>query len=132
MKRIVHLNEQIKLEIAMFENQCEDLGKMLQGRYENDFHKLTETLIIELIREKRGRPVTQEELFSDSYKSYIEIGVEIDEVYYPNGYIPIWKCQIEMFHPIGYLINLNLENIEKKLQEMIIEIYEDHRKERGL
>ena len=114
----------------MFENQCEELGKMLQGKYEGYFQMLTETFMIELIREKKGKSATQEDLLSDSYKSYLEIGVEINGVYYPNGYIPIWKCKMEMFHTVGYLINLNLSSLEKKLQKMIEEIYEDHRRER--
>jgi len=130
LKQIVHLNEQIRHEVASFENQCEELGKMLQGKYEGDFQMLTETFMIELIREKKGKSATQEDLFSDSYKSYLELGVEIDGVYYPNGYIPIWKCKMEMFHTVGYLINLSLSSLEKKLQKMIEEIYEDHRRER--
>ncbi|WNS73876.1 hypothetical protein RRV45_13205 [Bacillus sp. DTU_2020_1000418_1_SI_GHA_SEK_038] len=130
MKQIVHLNEQIRQEVATVENECEELGKILQGKYENNFSMLTEKLIIELLREKKGKSATQEDLFSDSYKSYLEIGVEINGIYYPNGYIPIWKCKMEMFHTVGYLINLNLNSLEKKLQKMIEEIYEDHRRER--
>ncbi|WP_066299546.1 hypothetical protein [Bacillus sp. FJAT-29937] len=130
MKQIVHLNEQIKQEVARIEEQCENVGSMLQGKYEGDFRILSESLMIELVREKKGKSASKEDLFLDSYQSYLEIGVEKNGVYYPNGYIPIWKCKMEMFHPVGYLMNLNMYALEKKLQEMIIEIYEDHRRER--
>ena len=130
MKQIVHLNEQIKQEVARIEEQCENVGSMLQGKYEGDFRILSESLMIELVREKKGKSASKEDLFLDSYQSYLEIGVEKNGVYYPNGYIPIWKCKMEMFHPVGYLMNLNMYAFEKKLQEMIIEIYEDHRRER--
>ncbi|MEH7124818.1 hypothetical protein V7127_16455 [Bacillus sp. JJ1773] len=130
MKQIVHLNEQIRQEVARIEEQCENLGRKLQGKYEDDFRILSESLMIELIREKKGKSASKEDLFLDSYNSYLEIGVEKNGVYYPNGYIPIWKCKMEMFHPVGYLINLNMSSLEKKLQKMIVEIYEDHRRER--
>ena len=129
MKQIVHLNEQTKHEIVKMEHKCEKIGKRLSKRHEKAFLTLGETIIIEFIREKKGKPAVQEDLFSDGYESYLEIGVEKEGLYFPNGHLPIWKCKQEMFHHVGKLINLSTEAIENKLEKMITEIYEDHRSE---
>ncbi|MBY0124545.1 hypothetical protein [Bacillus sp. S/N-304-OC-R1] len=129
MKQIVHLNEQIKDEVASIEVKCMEIGRKLQNMYENDFRSLGETFIIELVRERKGKPARIEELFLDGYESYLEIGVEKNEVYFPNGYIPIWKCKQEMFHHVGCVISFSLEALEVKLKQLIDEIYEDHRRE---
>lgn len=129
MKQIVHLNDQVKRDVIQFERNCDEIGKKLQTAYSTDFFQLGETLIIELIREKKGKPATLEDLFSDGYESYLEIAVEKNGVYFPNGYIPVWKCRQEMFDKIGKIVNLSIEALEKKLQKMITEIYDDHRRE---
>lgn len=129
MRQIVHLTEQIKCEVGNFEDICAETGRKLQKTYENEFRGLGEILMIELIREIKGNPARNEDLFSDGYESYLEIGVENNGVYFPNGYIPIWKCKQEMFHHVGNLINLSLEALESKLKQMIEEIFEDHRRE---
>lgn len=129
MRQIVHLTEQLKLEVGKFEEKCAETGRKLQKMYENEFGGLGETLIIELIREIKGKPARNEDQFSNGYESYLEIGVENKGIYFPNGYIPIWKCKQEMFHHVGNLINLSIEALESKLKQMIDEIFEDHRRE---
>lgn len=112
------------------ELECERLGQKLQTAYKEDFYDLKEDIVIELIRKVKGRPATREDIFNDNYESYLEVGVEKEDVYFPNAYIPVWKCKREMFHTIGLLMNENLVFLEKKLKKIITEMHEDHMKER--
>ncbi|KOP83082.1 hypothetical protein ACFFHH_07375 [Cytobacillus solani] len=130
MKQIPHLNEQIRQEIMNIELQCERLGQKLETIFTDDFHELKEQIVIELIREVKGRPAKSEDIFNENYESYLEVGVEKKDVYFPNAYIPVWKCKREMFHSIGLLMNDNLNLLEKKLCKIITEMHEDHMKER--
>lgn len=130
MKQISHLNEQIRQDIIDIEQECERLGQKLQTAYKEDFYDLKEEIVIELIRKVKGRPATREDIFNDNYESYLEVGVEKEDVYFPNAYIPVWKCKREMFHTIGLLMNENLVFLEKKLKKIITEMHEDHMKER--
>lgn len=112
------------------ELDCERLGQKLQTAYKEDFYDLKEDIVIELIRKVKGRPAKREDIFNDNYESYLEVGVEKEDVYFPNAYIPVWKCKREMFHTIGLLMNENLVFLEKKLKKIITEMHEDHMKER--
>ncbi|KAB2338165.1 hypothetical protein F7731_00915 [Cytobacillus depressus] len=129
MKLIVDLNEQIKKDIAKLEEECEQIGKKLQTMYKQKFNALNEQFIIELIREIKGKQATDEDIFSDRYESYLELGVEKNGMYFPNSSIPIWKCKAEMFHKVGYLMKLSIPSLEAKLKNLIIDIFEDHRRE---
>ncbi|QED48286.1 hypothetical protein [Cytobacillus dafuensis] len=129
MKLIVHLNDQIREEVANIEAECELLGNKLKQIFKEDFHRINEIVVIELIREKKGKPASKGDIFNSSYESYIELGVEKENVYFPNAYIPIWKCKQEMFHTVGYLITLNLQALEKKIKRIILEMWEDHKGE---
>ncbi|MBS4190885.1 hypothetical protein KHA94_11895 [Bacillus sp. FJAT-49705] len=129
MKQIVHLNDQIRNEVTSIEAECELLGNRLKQIYKDDFLRINELVVIELIREKKGKPASKVDIYNTCYESYIEIGVEKDNVYFPNAYIPIWKCKQEMFHTVGYLINLNIQALEKKMKRIILEMWEDHKGE---
>ncbi|WP_102274899.1 hypothetical protein [Cytobacillus massiliigabonensis] len=131
MKQISHLNEQIKQEIINIELECERLGQKLQSANKEDFKELKENIVIELIREVKGRPATRDDIFEENYESYLEVGVEKEDVYFPNAYIPVWKCKREIFHTIGLLMSDDLNFLEKKLSKIITEMHEDHMKERG-
>lgn len=120
----------MKQEIVRIEAECERIGKELQQIYQKDFHALNEMLVIELIREKKGKCATAEDRFTEDYDSYLELGVEKDDGYYPNAYIPIWKCRREMFQTVGYLTSQSYQDIENKLHEIIGEMQEDHVDER--
>lgn len=130
MKQISHPNEQVRQEIMDIELECERLGQKLQTAYKEDFYDLKEDIVIELIRKVKGRPATREDIFNDNYESYLEVGVEKEDLYFPNAYIPVWKCKREMFHTIGLLMNENFVFLEKKLKKIITEMHEDHMKER--
>ena len=56
MKQISHLNEQIRQEIMDIESECEYLGQKMEDVFKEDFHELKEQIVIELIREVKGRP----------------------------------------------------------------------------
>lgn len=130
MEQISQLNEHIRQEIKDIELECERLGQKLQTVFKEDFHVLKEKIVIELIREVKGRPATREDIFNENYESYLEVGVEKEEVYFPNAYIPVWKCKKEMFQTIGLLMSDNITFLERKLLKIITEMSEDHLKER--
>ncbi len=130
LKQISHLNEQIRQEIMDIESECEYLGQKMEDVFKEDFHELKEQIVIELIREVKGRPASREDIFNENYESYLEVGVEKDDIYFPNAYIPVWKCKREMFHSIGLLMSDNLNVLEKKLSNIITEMHEDHMKDR--
>jgi hypothetical protein len=129
LKQIVHLNDQMKKEITHIEEQCERLGEKLQKFYQDDFNRINERIVIELIREIKGKPATTNDIFIENYESYLELGVEKEIGYYPNAYIPVWKCRREMFQNIGLLISEDFQSLEKKLKKIIVEMCEDHKGE---
>jgi hypothetical protein len=110
LKQIIHLDNQLENEIIHFEKECELICQKLEQiiQAEND-----KRIIIELIRIKNGKSAVATDVFEADYESFIELGFEHNGEYFPNGYIPIWKCKTEWFQKIGYLTNRSLDELEK-------------------
>lgn len=129
VQQIVHFDETLKERIKTMEMDCDRLSKKLLTMYAQKFQMYGIRLIVELIRLQKGKPVKDCEVFAENYESFIELGVETDEEYFPNAYIPIWKCKKEMFQFIGYLTSFDIQTIEIKMsyiiEEMLQEIEEE-------
>ncbi|MCM3401688.1 MULTISPECIES: hypothetical protein [Cytobacillus] len=125
MKQIVELNEQTRNQISAIEQKCEKLAEKLLNNYKTDFQTGGENLVVDLIRTIKGRSASENDVFKVDYESILELGIETEEDFYPNAYIPIWKCKQEMFHSVGYLTNLDIDSIEKKMMIMIEEMLAD-------
>lgn len=131
MQQIVELNETLREKVKSLEINCERLSKKLEAIYGRDFQKLGIHLIIELVRVQKGKPVNESCVFTENYESYIELGIEKGEEYFPNAYIPIWKCKKETFQLIGYLTDFDIQTIESKMLVMIEEMLEEMKGESG-
>lgn len=125
MKQIVELNEQTRNQISDIEQKCEKLAEKLLNNYKTDFQTGGENLVVDLIRTIKGRGASENDVFKIDYESILELGIETEDDFYPNAYIPIWKCKQEMFHSVGYLTNLDIDSIEKKMMIMIEEMLAD-------
>ncbi|MBU8771189.1 hypothetical protein [Cytobacillus oceanisediminis] len=125
MKQIVELNEQTRNQISDIEQKCEKLAEKLLNNYKTDFQTGGENLVVDLIRTIKGRSSSENDVFKVDYESILELGIETEDDFYPNAYIPIWKCKQEMFHSVGYLTNLDIDSIEKKMMIMIEEMLAD-------
>ncbi|WP_282141680.1 hypothetical protein [Cytobacillus oceanisediminis] len=125
MKQIVELNEQTRNQISDIEQKCEKLAEKLLNNYKTDFQTGGENLVVDLIRTIKGRGASENDVFKVDYESILELGIETEDDFYPNAYIPIWKCKQEMFHSVGYLTNLDIDSIEKKMMIMIEEMLAD-------
>lgn len=125
MKQVVDFNEQLREEVIAIENFCEKLANKIEKQYRDHFLPLGSKLMIDLVRLKKGKMVCENELFSDDYESFIEIGIEKDEEYYPNVYIPIWKCKKDWFQLVGYKTKCNEYEMEEKLNRIIVEMIEE-------
>jgi hypothetical protein len=101
------------------------MSKRLEECYFFVFQQYGIHVVIDLVRCQKGKNTDEDNIFEESYESFIEISIEKDEDYYPNAYIPIWKCQRDMFSLIGYVTKWNIKEIERKvtriLQEMLAE-----------
>ncbi|GLB61151.1 hypothetical protein [Cytobacillus sp. NCCP-133] len=128
MKQIVELHEETRKKISFLEEECQKLAEKLQNKYKQDFEPVYEQLVVDLIRTIKGKSAANEDVFTMDYESFLEVGIETEEDYFPNAYIPIWKCQQEMFQPVGYLTNLDLNSIEKKMNVMIEEMLAEREK----
>ncbi|MCS0790401.1 hypothetical protein [Cytobacillus pseudoceanisediminis] len=125
MKQIVELNEQTRNQISDIEQKCEKLAEKLLNNYKTDFQTGGENLVVDLIRTIKGRGASENDVFKVDYESILELGIETEDDFFPNAYIPIWKCKQEMFHSVGYLTNLDIDSIEKKMMIMIEEMLAD-------
>jgi len=125
LKQIVELNEQTRNQISAIEQKCEKLAEKLLNNYKTDFQTGGENLVVDLIRTIKGRSASENDVFKVDYESILELGIETEDDFYPNAYIPIWKCKQEMFHSVGYLTNLDIDSIEKKMMIMIEEMLAD-------
>jgi hypothetical protein len=121
----VELNEQTRNQISDIEQKCEKLAEKLLNNYKTDFQTGGENLVVDLIRTIKGRGASENDVFKVDYESILELGIETEDDFYPNAYIPIWKCKQEMFHSVGYLTNLDIDSIEKKMMIMIEEMLAD-------
>lgn len=122
MKQIVDLHDQTRDKIAYIEEECEKLAKKLHNKYKQDFQSVNEYLVVDLVRSIKGRNGANNGVFTFDYESSLEVGIETEDDYFPNAYIPIWKCKQEMFQPVGYLTDLTMDSIEKKMKVMIEEM----------
>ncbi|MBG9542741.1 hypothetical protein ACOSZF_01760 [Cytobacillus firmus] len=125
MKQVVKLNEETRRQISDIEQKCEELAEKLFHKYKTDFQTEEENLAVDLVRTIKGRHASENEVFEIDYESILELGIETEDDFFPNAYIPIWKCKQEMFHSVGYLTNLDIDSIEKKMLIMIEEMLAD-------
>lgn len=134
MLQIVDFNKQLEDEIEKLEDECIEISKRLEQCYYFTFKKYGVRIIIDLVRNHKGKNVTEPNVFDENYESYIEIALEDNDDYYPNAYIPIWKCKKELLYPIGYMTKWDTKIIEKKikliLQDMLQERMEEFRNKR--
>ncbi|MCC3648045.1 MULTISPECIES: hypothetical protein [Bacillaceae] len=125
MKQVVKLNEESRRQISDIEQKCEKLAEKLLNKYKTDFQTEEENLAVDLVRTIKGRHASENDVFENDYESILELGIETEDEFFPNAYIPIWKCKQEMFHSVGYLTNLDMDSIEKKMMLMIEEMLAD-------
>ncbi|KAF0816198.1 MULTISPECIES: hypothetical protein [unclassified Cytobacillus] len=125
MKQVVKLNEEIRRQISDIEQKCEKLAEKLLNTYKTDFQTEEGNLVVDLVRTIKGRRASEDDVFEVDYESILELGIETEDEFFPNAYIPIWKCKQEMFHSVGYLTNLDIDSIEKKMILMIEEMLSD-------
>ncbi|MDP4083583.1 MAG: hypothetical protein Q8934_03100 [Bacillota bacterium] len=125
MKQVIQLDQQLKERILNMETEFETICKKLEKANQKYFERYEYQIVIELIRVKSGKGAKSLDIFEDDYESFIEIGIEHEGEYYPNTYIPIWKCKTEWFQKIGYLTKQNNVDLENKLQLIIKEMLED-------
>lgn len=125
MKQVVKLNEESRRQISDIEQKCEQLAEKLLNKYKTDFQTEEENLAVDLVRTIKGRHASENDVFENDYESILELGIETEDEFFPNAYIPIWKCKQEMFHSVGYLTNLDIDSIEKRMMLMIEEMLAD-------
>ncbi|EIJ78528.1 hypothetical protein PB1_13259 [Bacillus methanolicus PB1] len=92
MRQIFQLDDKLRTEIMEFEKSCEEICRSQQKKFEDLFNKKRKRLTVELIREKKGKIAAANDIFEENYESYIETGIEEDGEYFPDAYIPVWKC----------------------------------------
>ncbi|MEQ2529670.1 hypothetical protein WMO40_23650 [Bacillaceae bacterium CLA-AA-H227] len=129
MLQVIDFNNQVKNQILTLENKCSDMCKRMEEKHREEFQKLDAHLTIECLRTLKGKIVDQTSVFEPCYESFIEIGIEKDEEYYPNAYIPIWRCKSELFHEVGYMTKYSFLEIEKKVDYMIQEMLQERLEE---
>lgn len=130
MLQIVDFSSELERRIEKLEEECIEITGRLEQCYRSFFESYGMKIIIELVRTRDGKNVSKPSVFSDNYQSFIEIALEDEnEEYFPNAYIPIWKCKKELFYPVGYLTKWDTKVIEKKikliLHDMLRERMED-------
>lgn len=125
MKQIIQLDNQLMDTIIHLERECQTICEELEQEYRKVFEEYNHKLIIELTRIKNCKNAERKDLFEDGYESFIEIGIEQEGEYFPNSYIPIWKCKTEWFQKIGYLTKQNKVSLQSKAKLIINEILED-------
>ncbi|WP_449622404.1 hypothetical protein [Robertmurraya sp. Marseille-Q9965] len=129
MLQVIDFNNQLKDEILNLENECVEICKRLEEKYRDAFQNVDAHLMIECLRTKKCKIADQTHVFEPCYESFIEIGIEKDDEYYPNAYIPIWRCKSELFHEVGYMTKYNAIEIEMKVDHMILEMLQEKMEE---
>ncbi|MBA4537744.1 hypothetical protein H1Z61_11540 [Bacillus aquiflavi] len=125
MKQFFDLNETLSKEVEKIENECELVSEQLKTAFKQSFASFNEKLVIELTRSIKGRQAKKQEIFKEDYESFIEIGLEYNGQYFPNAYIPVWKCKKELFQYIGYLTKYEPIQIKEKMISILNEMLED-------
>lgn len=129
MLQIVDFNQRLLDYIKELENNCTSICEKLETIFVHDFQKLHMHITIDVIRSIKGKEADQEQIFDENYESYIEIGIEEEDEYFPNAYIPIWKCKKEIFQLIGYLTRADCSTIEIKIVSIIQEMLQERQAE---
>ncbi|XJZ25844.1 hypothetical protein ACF5W4_10545 [Bacillota bacterium Lsc_1132] len=125
LKQIIQLDNELREKIKSFEKESEKICWVLKQKYESEFEKLGQHLVIELIRVQSGKSALKIDVLEDNYESFIEIGIEQGKEYYPNGYIPIWKVKNDWFQKMGYLTDHNVDEIQSNIGRIVEEMLED-------
>lgn len=125
MKQIIQVDDELKEKIIELEFEIEELCRKLEQQYQPEFTKKNQKLVIELLRRINGKAATNTDSLENSYESFIEIGFEKGEDYFPNTSIPVWKCKSEWFQKIGYLTNKNNMQLEKMILSFIKEMLDE-------
>lgn len=125
MLQVVEFNKQLKNDIMLLENECASVCKKLEEEYSLDFQNLGVRIMLDCVRTVKGKLTNQNNILEDFYESYVEIGIEKEEEYYPNAYIPIWRCKKEMFQDLGYLTKYDAVGMEKKIRCILQEMLHD-------
>ncbi|GEM_PF-6367774 len=125
MLQVVELNEQLRDYILNLETASSVICSRLEERYRQEFEKFGVEISIEFLRTRKGKMGESNQIFEEHYESYIEIGIEEEQEYFPNAYIPIWRCRKEMFQNIGYLTKNDPTTIEKKINCLVEEMIHD-------
>ena|SRR5213080_1634514 len=125
LKQIIQVNDEQKQKIIELEKKCEAICLALEQKYQPEFKRLGQQLVIELIRKKKGKPTTDLDILEIDYESFIEVGIEHNEEYFPNAYIPIWKCKGEWFQKIGYLTRRSSQQLEAMVSLLVKEMLSD-------
>ncbi|MDQ0155082.1 hypothetical protein [Robertmurraya andreesenii] len=125
MLQVVELNEQLRDYILNLETASSVICSRLEERYRQEFEKFGVEISIEFLRTRKGKMAESNQIFEEHYESYIEIGIEEEQEYFPNAYIPIWRCRKEMFQNIGYLTKNDPTTIEKKINCLVEEMIHD-------
>lgn len=120
--QVIEFNKQLKSKIIELENESTIICKKLEQQYREEFQKLGTEITVECLRTLKGQLTEQINVFEEHYESFVEIGIEEDDEYFPNAHIPIWKCKKEMFQQIGYLTKNSSSALENKMNCMIQEI----------
>lgn len=123
--QVVEFNKQLKDDIMVLENECASVCKKLEAEYADDFQNLGVKVLLECVRTVKGKVTNQNDILEDFYESYVEIGIEKEEEYYPNAYIPIWRCKKEMFQDIGYLTKYDAARMEGKIRCILEEMLQE-------
>jgi len=129
LRQIVNFNEQLKVEIENFEHSCQQMCAFLEEKYQQAFQVYNARLLIEFMRTLKGNLANPTDLDQDCYESFIEIGIEKDDEYFPNAYIPVWRCKKEYFQKIGYYTKYDIEGIERKITLIIEEMLQEKKEE---
>jgi hypothetical protein len=125
LKQIIQIDDEQKQRIIEIEKECEKICLELIEKFQSEFKKVDKQLVIELIRKKKGKLATPLDVLETDYESFIEVGIEHGEEYYPNAYIPIWKCKGEWFQKIGYLTKRTKEQLTSMISSIVKEMLAD-------
>ncbi|PLR98862.1 hypothetical protein [Bacillus sp. T33-2] len=125
MRQFTKLDTSLKEKIVRLETDCERLCENARKIYSLKFKSLGQEPVIEMARTIKGRTAPAHQVFTAGYESYIDIGIEDCEEYYPHAYIPIWKCKEELFQKTGYLTMDSVDVICAKIANMADEMYKE-------
>ncbi|GIN60898.1 hypothetical protein J27TS8_08910 [Robertmurraya siralis] len=125
MQQVVNFDDQFKEKIVEFEKECEKVCAYFENKYQKKFQNYDLQLLIEFTRTIKGKMAKSSDIYDDDYQSFIEVGIEKDEEYYPNAYIPIWRCKMDLFQKIGYFTDYDIKGIKRKILLIIEEMLEE-------